>query len=388
MSNIRTLKKGEFLFREGDKLSTLFVVQAGSFNLCLIKGKKYIDIMQVGSSQVLGEMALMGTNVHTMTAVATTESKVLEVSLEHLKGTLESSNQLVKIFARSMLDRAKFAMSEVRANRNEKDAGPCPDEQTAQIFGGIFHTLNHKGEKNALKPLERSIDWYLLKSYCFRMFGLSSKRVENVIFMMVKMKNASVEWGKPIDNPEGADEMQKITIFDVSMLEAFFEYWQYVYFKSGRNEYLRVDENLMAILGQIVEFGKTKAVDRFGVVRASLSDIMPFIKEKSNIAVNADHFARLEIKGIFTKRHARQDGILELQFEFREMANMHRVWRMIREVDRWNEKGAVDPNETEDLPMKKLEATVSACTSCGATLPKDAKFCPSCGLKLGEQKSG
>ena len=64
MSQQKVYKKGEFLFKEGDKQNQLIFIQSGGVNVCLIRGKKTIDLFQVGSNQILGEMGLFSKSTH------------------------------------------------------------------------------------------------------------------------------------------------------------------------------------------------------------------------------------------------------------------------------------------------------------------------------------
>lgn len=387
MNAVRVVKKGELVFREGDKITSLSVVQSGGVNLCLQRNKKTLDLMQVGTSQVLGEAALGGATTYTYSAVATTETKVLDAPIDQIKGLIDSANPVIKTLVKSMADRLKLSLADVRNSRLEKDGSPCPDDQAAAIFAAVFHTFNHKGEKDAKNPKLVSIDWSLLKQYCQRVFGVIPKRVEQVINILVKFKTAKVDMGKAPDNPDGPDEMQRVHITDISQLEAFFEFWQYYYFKGGRSELLKFDETSSNYLSCLVKLGETLTPDRFGVVQVELSKAMEFVKAELGLNLNPDTFARLEQRGVFAKRAPKSDGVVWLQFEIKEFQNVARNWRFIREIDKWNEKGFVDINE-ETVAVKKKNPGEISCPQCSTGVPQAAKFCPECGFKLTAEKAG
>lgn len=387
MSTPRVVKKGEQLFKEGDRIMNLLVIQSGAAQLCIQRSKKLIDLMQVGTSQVLGEGALSGVNAFNYTAIATTETKVLEVPIEQLKPIVDGSSQMIKILVKSMADRIKLAMNDLRTAKLEKDGSPCPDEQVAAIFGAVFHTLNHKGVHDEKNPQQVSIDWSLLKQYCQRIFNVVPKRVEQVLNILVKFKAAKLDMGKAPDNPEGPDEIQKVHVFDISFLEGFFEFWQYYYFKSGRSDLLKVDENIQNYLNCLVKLGETLTSDRFGVVSIELQKAMEFVKSELGTSLTPDHFTRLEQRGVFAKRAPRTDGTVWLQFELKEFQNVARNWKIIREIDKWNEKGFVDPNE-EPVSAKKKNPDEVTCPQCSSGVAPTAKFCPECGFKLVAEKAG
>lgn len=381
MNPPKVFKKGDLLFREGDKISSVFIIQSGGVNLCIQRPKKNIDLLQVGSNQILGEIGLSGGVAYTYSAIATTETKVLELPLEQARALVEGGTQAFKIIVKSMADRLKQVMAEARAIKMEKDGVPCSDEQVAMIFGGVFHTLNHKGEKDAKDPKQVQMDWSLLKSYAQRVFGVTPKRTEQVLNILVKFKTCTLTMGKAPDNPEGPDEIQKVLVTDISHLEGFFETWQYHYFKNGRTDMLKFDETLLLYLNSLIKLGETLTPDRFGVVQIELAKAMEHVKNDINLNLTPDHFARLETRGVFAKRAPKTDGVVWLQWEMKEFQHVARNWKFIREVDKWNEKGYVDLNEEQVVAKKKSPGEIN-CPACNHGVPQAAKFCPECGHKM------
>lgn len=373
----KTFKKGEFLFKDGDKIQSLFLIQSGGVNQCLIRGKKTVDLFQIGASQVLGEQVFAGATTHNTNAVATVETKVLEIPIDALKQQYETAPQSLKIIIKSITDRLKMAINDVRSSRLEKDAAPCPEDQVAKAFGAVFHTVNHKGDRSQAGRIV--IEWSMLKQYCQRIMGEGPKRIEQVVNILVKLKLALYEMGKPADNPDGADEIQRVHFFDLDLLESFFEFYQYYYFKGGRSELLKVDEFCLQLVEGFLKLADGKQADRFGVVSIEFSGIVEYCKNELGINLNNDHFSRLESKGVFCKRKSANEGVL-LQFEPKEYRSVYQSWRMLKEIEKWNEKGFVDINEKEEKPKKKTGGP--SCPQCNSEVAAQAKFCPECGHKL------
>lgn len=381
MSNVKVYKKGEFLFKEGDKIQSLLLIQQGAVSLCLARPKKNVDLFQVSSSQVLGEQALKGATTHPLSAIATQETKVVEIPIDLIKQQTEATPQTVKVLIKSLVERLATASNEVKSSKLEKDTSPCPEDQVAKIFGSIYHTAHHKGaaldEKNKTKI---TMDWTSMKQYAQRVFTESPKRLEQACALLTKMKLAQFEMGKLPEDPEGPDVIVKIHFFDLQAVETFFEFYQYYYFKGGKTEILKTDEMCTTLLSNLITLTEGLTPDRHGVVSMDFVKTIERFKTDFGINLNNDHFARLEQKGIFAKRAPRTDGTVVLQFELKEFQNTQKIWRMLREVEKWNEKGFVDLNEDEAKAKKKSEGP--SCPQCGAGAPATAKFCTECGTKL------
>lgn len=376
--SLKTIKKGEYLYNEGDKITSVYLIQSGAVSLCLTRNKKNIDMFQVGSSQILGELVLLGQNAHNTSAMATTETKVLEVSVDAFKQQVESSPQMFKVIMKSLSERLKNATAEVRSNRMEKDLNPCPEDQIAKVFGVIFHTANHKGEKKEGRVV---VDWPLFRQYSQRIFGESLKRLENATNLLVKLKLAMYEMGKNPDDPEAPEEIQKVHFFDLAVIESFFEFYQYYYFKAGRSEIIKLEETVVNMLGGLLACAQSLPVDRYGIVSLEFPKVVEYFKSELGLNFSPDQIARLENKGLMTKRKTTASNDVLLQFELKEFASIHKNWMILREVNKWNEKGSVDPYEVEKKVTKKAGAGAK-CPSCAAEVSENQKFCGECGAKV------
>lgn len=376
--SVKIFKKGETLFKEGDKITSVYLIQSGSVSQCLIKGKKTIELFTLGTSQLLGDQVLAGQTTHSSSGVATSDTKALEIPIETLKQTYDGSPQMVKLMLKSLADRMRTAFTEIRSNKLEKDSSPCPDDQIAKVFGSLFHTANHKGNREVV-PGRTVVEWTLFKQYAQRVFGESPRRLEQAVNILVKLKLAFFEMGKDPINPDGPEEIQKVHFLDLSLVESFFEFYQYYYFKGGKTELLKVDELCYNLLTGIVKLTEDKEADRFGITGLDFNVFTEYCKEEIGINLNNDHFTRLESKGVLMKRKTSPTGVI-LQFEYKEFAALLESWKMLREIEKWNEKGFVDINEKE-VKVKK-NPTGQSCPECSAAIQVGAKFCQECGHKI------
>jgi CRP-like cAMP-binding protein len=375
----KTYKKGEILFRDGDKVQNVIFIQSGGVNQCLIRGKKNVDLFQLGSNQVLGETALIGQPNHPTAAVASSETKTVEVAVDTLKAQYEGAPPIMKMLIKSLIERLKQAVNEVKSSKVATDSTPCPEELIPQLFGAMYFTALHKGEK-ADKGTQVSVDWQMMRSYSQRVLGQSPKRQEQAINVLVKLKLAHYDMGKLPEDPDGPDVITRVHFHNLGVLEAFFEFYQYYFYKPGKGEILKYDDFACQILETFVAEGEKIAPDRFGIVSVDFNAITALIKEKMSINFNNDHFSRLETKGVLCKRRNIEGQGVKLEFEIREYQNILFTWKIIRELDKWNEKGFVDMDEKEERKAKKSGGP--ACPECAAELIPQAKFCSECGCKI------
>ncbi len=381
MSDAKVVKKGQFLFKAGDKIQSVFVIQSGQVNVCIQKNNKIFDIMTVGNGYVFGDLVVLGTAVYLYSGLVQQELTVTEIPLDVFKAQYEILAPVHKTFIKTMADRLKWSINEVKNAKQEKSALPCSDEAIPRVFGAIFHILNHKGLKDGSKA---KVDWNTLKNYSQRIFGESPKRVEQATQILVKLKQGDYMMGRDPANPdhEGPEtEILGFQCFDISALEAFFEFYQYYYYKGGKSELLRYDEANFNTLRLLLMAYADVAPDKYGMASKEFNHVVEYFKDYG-VSLGAGHFTALEAKGLFCKRKSIENKVY-LQFDVKEFAVQIEIWSLIREIDRLNERGFVEMNEADDGPKKKVVISNGIeCSSCKTVLALESKFCNECGTKV------
>ena len=388
MSEVKVIKKGQFLFKAGDKIASVYVVQSGQVNLCLQKNNKIFDIMYVGNGYVFGDLVILGTNVYLYSGLAQSELKVTEIPLDVFKQQFEALNPNYKTFVKTMAERLKWTVNEVKNSKQEKSAVPISEENISRVFGSIFHVLNHKGLKNGTKA---KIDWLTIKNYSQRIFGESPKRVEQATQILVKLKLGEYILGRDPNNvdPDAPDtEILGFEIYDLAALESFFEFYQYYYYKGGKSDLLKYDEQNYNTLKLLIMSYEGISPDKFGIVSQDFNLVVEFFKEYG-ISLGAGHFTALEAKGLFCKRKNAGEGKVLLQFDIKEFNVQIDIWSLVREIDKLNERGIVDMNDIDEGPKKKqaIENGIE-CSQCKTVIALDSKFCSECGTKVVSSAKG
>ncbi len=380
MSTVRIFKKGETLFKEGDKAQALYLIQTGSVNLFVTRSKQNRDLCTMGSGMVVGEHAAAGMAQHPHSAVATTETKAIELPVELVKSQVDSGTQLQKFLFKGMIDKLKVIMKDVASMKLDRDPTPCPEEQTAKAFASIFHTVRIKGE--VTKEGTVSASWPAIRQYAQRIFLEPPRRFEMAANIFVKLGWAKYTMGKADETPDSPEEIVGITFSDLPLLEQFFEFYQYYYFKGGKQEILKAEDRELAIVQALLELAVGMPQERNHTVTLPYEKVTGKVKDDLGIQLAGDHWARLETKGLFVKRQSTEKGVT-LQFDLQEFEKTAKFWKILREIDRWNEKGTVDPHEpVEGFKKVVVKPATSCCSSCGASYEAPPKFCAECGSKF------
>jgi CRP-like cAMP-binding protein len=380
MSTNRIFKKGETIVREGDKVQTIHLIQSGLVSVFLQRPKQKIELYQLGSFQILGEQALSGSPTHEATAVALSETKTIEIPVEILKGQIGELSQLLKLYVKSINDKLTLTRKDLKSMKMERDNTPCPNDQTAKVFGTVYHVANYKGEKKPNGTV--SVRWPDYKQYAQRVFLENPRRLEQAVKILIKLKMASFQMVPNVEDPDGPDEIGFVNFSDLQAIEQFFEFYQFYYFKGGKTELLKVDESAMQLVYLLLQAAEGQAMDRFGAVRFDFPKLVERFRSEYGLNLNSDSFAVVATRGLLVKRQSSDDGNVYVSFDLREWQQTFSNWRFLREIDKWNDKGLVDENEAEEPFVKKQKATGHQCPECNEAVDQKQKFCANCGHKI------
>lgn len=381
MSNARILKRGEFLFKETEKVQTIYIVQAGQISLQVLKNRKNVEVMTVTTGFVFADSVVLGTTQYAYSAMATQETKIIEIPVEAFKHQYESFHQIYRSFIKTICDRLKWAITEIKNKKSDKDLVPCGVEEVPRVFGIIYHTMKHKG---VVEGTACRADWLTLRQYSQRIFGESLKRTEQVTQILVKLKLAEyIMTPKDEDDVLAKSEIASFKVFDLAAIEAFYEFYQYYYYKGNKQALLKPDEVNFNVLSILLMAYEKSEVDKAGVVSRDLNEVTDFFKDYG-ISFGSGQLTALEGIGLFCKRKPIANNQVLLQFELKEFKNLFNSWRILREIEKWNERSIVDMNDHEETPKKKILLAASGieCSACKHVMISAAKFCSECGAKM------
>lgn len=369
----KKFKRGEFIFKEGDKADHIYLVQSGRVAICVVRPSSRIEIFVATKGAILGEQALYGMSKHVLSAEALNDVVVLEVPLTIAKPQVDSTNGFLKTLLKSMADELKFSFNELKSIKLEKEAVACPDIYVPRVFACINLVTRHLGKK--LENGDWEIAWNSMKIFGVRMFLEAPQRLQSTLELLTKLKYAEMVFEK---NEEGETELSRIIIKNLQLVEDFGEFFQYNLFKGGVAEILKYDEIACNVAKIMVKATEGTETDRYGSVRILFDQLAELLKEETGVPLKNTHIDLLEKKGLFMKRTA-NDKEVWLSFDRKEYNQTSQFWSIIHEIDKWNATGRVNMNEEI---KKKPKAGGPVCPECDSAIPADAKFCSECGFKL------
>ncbi len=92
-----SVRKGDWLYTEGEKADALYLVASGTVDLTInldAKGTRYTELTRLVDGEVTGWSAVLEPYVYTMGAVAGTDGKVIRIDGEFLREFMAKAPQV------------------------------------------------------------------------------------------------------------------------------------------------------------------------------------------------------------------------------------------------------------------------------------------------------
>jgi hypothetical protein len=374
VNNSKTIKRGEILFKEHDPIDKMYMIKSGRVSLYLERSGKKIEVEKLLSSQILGEQALFSNARHTFTAEAEATCQVMEVPVPLMKTQMDNSSPGMKLLTRSLVEGLKQTRTQIRSMKMEQDNSPCPQIIIPKLFSIINLVARHIGKDN--EKGRTVVPWGSLKIFTNRMFLESHQRMTTCLELLTKLGYAEMHFKK---NDDGEDELHELEFKGLQVIEDFCEFYQYNLYKGGKAEIIYVDKLALQVANLLVGFSKDKELDHRGAVALEYDALLKDIKSEYKMDLKTTHLDLLEKKGLFTQRITKGDAVF-LSFDKNEFVKTVEFWKIIYEIDQWNEVGFIDKKDS--LAISQEEAGSSDCPECSEKVAENQNFCPNCGFKL------
>ncbi|MEM6319314.1 MAG: cyclic nucleotide-binding domain-containing protein [Bacteroidota bacterium] len=128
---LKTLNKGEVLIQQGQNITHLFLALSGSFR---IVGTNEVEIAQVGSGEILGELSFIDSRVPSATVIAKESSEVLQIAKSVVKEKLEEDARFAARFYYSIA-----SLLSHRLRKRENDSSNYDQDELDENIMDYIH---------------------------------------------------------------------------------------------------------------------------------------------------------------------------------------------------------------------------------------------------------
>ncbi|MCM0606392.1 MAG: cyclic nucleotide-binding domain-containing protein [Xanthomonadaceae bacterium] len=340
----KTLKIGDTLLKPNDKLTSVYVIKSGLIGLFQNKNEKNIRISELGPPTLIGEEAVFGPAKWNLHAVALRDTSLIEIPVAALTDMIGKLHKDYQAIVQGVYERVKITSSELKSLKSNQETESCPPDNTAKVFGVIYHVakiIGNMDDKGQTCLAEK--DSFM--KFATQVMHEDPARLESAMQILAKLNYLKFQEGG-------------VELLDMKQIEAFFDFYGTYHFKGGYSGWLKTNAKVQRIVDCFLGIASRYPIDRAGNCHVPFKETIDEMK-KTLTGFQDDQLFALEQKGLFMKRTQNDKGGI-LSFYKPDYDQMLLNWKILREIELWNEKGYVDMTPPPPPPAPVDPAAAAA----------------------------
>lgn len=224
---VKELKKGEHLFKEGEMSRSMYYLKSGIVRIYKKKGNSSIEIDTIRAGQLLGELAFLDGNPRSASGEALTNCTLVEVTASAFASTLGVLPDWMKLLLKTVVGRLRTASTRLRQleeastsfDYSSKDGKRSSHyiyistTDALKICSSILLVAARNGESSPLGGTTLRIG--LLQRYANQIIGIPVAKITDFLDILAQAEVMSLG-----DEEKG----NQIVVTDMNFLEKFIAY--------------------------------------------------------------------------------------------------------------------------------------------------------------------
>lgn len=316
---VKELKKGDILFREGDTSDAMYVIKKGSVAVTKSKGSSDIELAVLGPGEMIGEMAFFDGKPRSAGAKAKTDAVVVKLPFSSLYAQFKTFPEWLKAMVKTINAKVRDANARIK---NLEQAGAqetvlFPPHMITRLCAVIALVTYKCGEKEGDGLV---VDYWTLRNYTIQIFQLPTNKMDKMLEALQGFGITKVE--------ELSEGRKKITILKHAQLASFVDFYNTYLFKD-ESKRVTIIEKEMPVIKAMIFYGRKQTPDAKGDVTVSLTEMQNSSMKDLGYLVGVNDSDGLAQKGLAQEKQSGEGGVLTQKFNFAQLEAIEPHWQMI-----------------------------------------------------------
>jgi CRP/FNR family cyclic AMP-dependent transcriptional regulator len=316
---IKELKKGDILFREGDNSDAMYVIKKGRIAITKTKGSGEVELAELGPGEMLGEMAFFDNKPRSAGARSKADSVVIALPFSSLYAQFKTFPEWLKAMVKNVNGKLRDANAKIK--NLERENAPETTAFQPHMITRLCAIIALIGYKSGTKEGEGIVIPYsMLRNYCIQIFQAPTTKLDKIMDALQGMQIMKIE-----DMGEGR---KKVTILKHEFLAKFVDWYNEYLFKD-ESKRVTITEKDMPGLRALVFYGQKLTPNEKGEVTVSLTDIQNNSMKDLGILVNVNATDSLAEKGLVQEKQSGEGGVLTQKFVLNDISTILPYWELV-----------------------------------------------------------
>jgi CRP/FNR family cyclic AMP-dependent transcriptional regulator len=316
---LKDLKKGDTLFREGDPSDAMYVIKKGKIAVTKAKGNSEVELAELGPGEMLGEMAFFDNKPRSAGAKAKTDAVVIKLPFSALYAQFKTFPEWLKAMVKNVNGKLRDANARIK---NLEQAGQAETTMFSPYMitrlCAIISLIGYKsGEKEGDGLV---IPYWTLRNYTIQIFGAPTSKLDRMLEALQGFGITKVE-----DLGEGK---KKVTLLNHDLLSRFVDWYNDWLFKDESKRVTLTPKEL-PVLKALVFYGRKQTPNEKGEVVVSLIEVQNNSMRDLNYLVGVNDADTLAEKGLIQEKQSGDGGILTTKFVLKDLADILPYWELV-----------------------------------------------------------
>lgn len=316
---LKDLKKGDILFREGDPSDAMYVIKKGRIAITKTKGSGEVELAELGPGEMLGEMAFFDNKPRSAGARVKQDAQIIALPFSALYAQFKTFPEWLKAMVKNVNGKLRDANAKIK--NLEKESAPETTAFQPHMITRLCAIISLIGYKSGQKEGDGVvIPYYTLRNYCIQIFQAPTTKLDKMMEALSSMQIMKVE-----DLGEGK---KKITILKLEFLAKFVDWYnEYLFKDEGKRA--NVTEKDMIGLKALAFYGQKITPNEKGEVVVSLTDIQNNSMKDLGTLVSVNATDNLAQMGLVQEKQSGEGGILTQKFVLNDILALVPNWELV-----------------------------------------------------------
>ena len=316
---IKELKQGEILFREGDASDCLYVIKKGMIAVTKAKGAGEIELAVLKPGEMSGEMAFFDSSPRSAGGKAKTNATVIVLPFSALYAQFQNFPEWLKAMVKTINSKLRDANKKIKnlEQSSKEDNTLFPPHlitRLCAIISLVTYKCGEKVEEGYVVP------FWTLRNYCIQIFQQPTNKLDKILLALQELNLTKVE-----DLGEGK---KRITVLNQGLLTRFVDWYNEYLFKE-ESKRITIEEKELPILKALSHYGNKLEPDAKGVVKVNLTEIQNNSMKDLGYLVSVNDSDSLVEKGLAQDKQSSEGGAITQDFVLKDIDKILPFWEII-----------------------------------------------------------
>lgn len=316
------LEKGQYLFKEGDNSSSMFLIKSGRLAVSrknfnsedeVILGEKVVG-------ELIGEMAFFDNRPRSANVKALTLSEVIELPFSALQAQFETCPAWLKVMTKTINAQLRDANTRIKNLENiMSDTKDKLMPQTLVRVAAVVDALCHQGEEDA--DGNRVFPYKEAHNLLVTVFHQNKQKVNKALKALKELNL--------LDIVDGGDKGQMVVVSDQETVRGFM-LWYNENLAKDAGDQITIEEKELPVLNVLAYYGQEDVATDLGngIVKIHVDHMQKNAKSDLHINFSPTSIESLIKKKIVREKQADDKGVW-ISFDLDELIRIFNYWTLI-----------------------------------------------------------